>query len=245
MKDKINKKQNKINTDYKNAIGPLILFIFLLFAYKDGIRNVLGSISSKFLANESNIMFASPTPIPASCNIGKFSFTLPKTSCTVVQKYIEQQRKQDSAKIELIINALNAQIQKINTPTNNVTQSELEAKLNNALNGCTGNESEVYRCKLTTLGTLTQIYGQEYQKQRELESQLREQQAEYQNYLSKIQFGGIGNGACSSHEGVDCSTPRGNIGQVMCADGWSQSQIYYYNVEECVKYYIDTNFKNE
>lgn len=237
------KQQRGIETNYKNIAATLILFIFLFFAYRDSIINVLGAISNKFLTNQSNIISALPTPTPIPCAVGKFSFTLPETRCTILQRYIEQQRKLDSTRIEIIINALNAQIEKMNNASNNINQDEFKDKLTNVLNGCTGNESEAYRCKLDTLGTLAQIYGQEYQKQRELESQLREQLAKYQNYLSKIQFGGIGSGACLSHEGVDCSTPRGNMGQVMCADGSSQSQVYYFNVEECIKYYIDSNLQ--
>lgn len=238
-------KENK-NWDYYRSIINnrvvigLLLIISVFFFLKNGnLNEILGINFNKFFKNQIDTARVVPTPtpeLPIPCIIGKFSLDLLRNRCDSLQNYIEIQKQADISTVEQLISGLNARIQKLNTPSNNTNQSDFKGQLEKALEGCGGNESEVHICKLNTLGTLAQIWGQNYQEQQKLRAQLEEQLYNYQNYLSKIRFGGIGNGACSSHEGVDCSTPRGNIGQVMCADGWRQSQVYYFNVKECVEY---------
>lgn len=71
-------------------------------------------------------------------------------------------------------------------------------------------------------------------------SPLLSQRDWYQNYLNTI-TNGIGNGACSDHGGVSCISGRTNIGQVICRDGWTGSSVYYFNVKECLNYYLSSN----
>lgn len=44
-----------------------------------------------------------------------------------------------------------------------------------------------------------------------------------------------GNGACSWHDGVDCSAGSDYDGSVICNDGWRDSSVEYSDVQECKK----------
>lgn len=46
-------------------------------------------------------------------------------------------------------------------------------------------------------------------------------------------FASATSGACSDHDGVDCSTEQLN-GNVVCNDGWTGSSVSYSSMEECV-----------
>lgn len=41
-------------------------------------------------------------------------------------------------------------------------------------------------------------------------------------------------GACSWHNGVNCSAGADINGKVQCNDGWVNSSVYFYNANECV-----------
>lgn len=43
-------------------------------------------------------------------------------------------------------------------------------------------------------------------------------------------------GACSSHDGVSCVRGPDSDGSVICADGWSDSTVNYYETDECMDY---------
>ena len=222
-------------------MAVLLLLFGALFLFLNGnFDAILGVNSSRSFRNQLFNTFQEipiPTPeLPISCTVGKFSLNLTETRCNQLQNYVEDQRQIDSSTVQLLINDLDVRIQKLTTPSNDTSQVDVKGILEKPLEACKGNESQVYRCKLNILQIYLKVYGEERQRNHDILMQLYERLNKYKNYLTKIQFGGIGSGACSDHGGVDCSTSRGNIGQAICSDGWDESQVYYFNVKECVEY---------
>lgn len=230
-----NENNNGTKGNILITLAAIGLFIFL--AANSNFFVKLYKSFSNLLANDRISRIPTPTPeLLISCNVGKFSFDLPRIRCNSLQGYIEAEKKIDVAIVKQLIDGLNSQIQKLNTPNNNANQSDFKGQLENVLDGCGGNVSEVHGCKLDTLTTLLNFYDEERKRNHDILMKLYERLDKYENYLLKIQLGGVSSGACMNHDGVDCSTSRGNIGQVICADGWNQSQVYYFNIKECVEH---------
>jgi hypothetical protein len=178
-----------------------------------------------------------PTPIPdVSCTFGQITLMLPQSLCDKEQS-IQTFREQDSAAVQKIIDNLNGQF--------NSLENQEQGYINQ-MGGTWASCESMY-----PPGTNPSIFSQCSQTisngiqfrinliQNQITPLISEINS-YKSYLNGI-TNGVGNGACSDHMGVNCVAGRTNIGEVICNDGWSNSSVYYFNVKECLTYYLSSN----
>lgn len=216
------------------VVGLLLLFGFLFL--HNGNLDTLGIVSNKLFRNQNNITQKMPTPtpeLPVSCRVGKFSIELLKNRCDKLQNYIDGQRAWDSAIIQQLIEDLNGLIQMRDEDLSFLKTKANE--MNNRIAEQKKSGTYTYEQWSADLGGVNIIVNN-VQSTLDAKYKLEDKRDYYIDYNLEILYGGIGSGACSSHGGVDCSSPRGGIGQVICTDEWNESQVYYFNVKECVEY---------
>jgi hypothetical protein len=179
-----------------------------------------------------------PTPIPdVSCTFGQITLNLSQALCDKEQA-IDLFRKQDSDEVQSIIDNLSSKINILFEQANGYISQMKE----DTYASCEGmyppgtNPSFFLECAQTIQSGIMSRYNL---VQSEL-NPLINQKNIYVGYLNEIK-NGVGNGACSDHMGVNCAAGRTNIGQVICNDGWSNSSVYYFNVKECLTYYLSSN----
>lgn len=191
--------------------------------------------------SQTAILQNSTTPFPTNppsiaCNIGSFIYFLSDISCRNLTQAISDQRAKDTQNVQGIINNLRNQFHNWSSQIDTANK-----ELSNCDNSCS---SFFYP---DAINQCLQLCGNNYnystQTALSFERQLAPQINWYQNYLNQIP-NGVGNGACSDHGGVDCPAKAGNIGQVICNDGWTQSQVYYLNVKECLDMIISLSRSN-
>ncbi len=211
----------------------LLILLFIIGAFyllgKNNINSILGTNYQNSFKSQPTII-PTDTPTPIECIIGNSTFTLPNDSCQSIKKTIDDQRQKDSDKVTQLLHNLYVQIQNLNNPPSGSLSANINSYLDTIQN---------YSDKMNAIRNLATILGNKLKQNEEYKAQLEKQWAFYQNYYNHIQSG-VGNGACSGHDGVDCPAGRGNIGQVICNDGWDQSSVYYFNVKECVSYYVNS-----
>ena len=208
------------------------------------------SISSSFVGNKLNpvnLSNVTPTPNIQMCFIGSSTtaFKLTENYCQLANMQINQERIIDGDKVTAIIASLQDQINNIDNPPKSSEGATLSDNVNAIISSYPNADHDIaaYEDKMTAMQEMATMLGNALQAQLNYRNKLEQQLAFYQNYLDNMPIG-TGNGACSSHEGVNPAAGRGNIGQVICNDGWTGSSVYYFNVDECVAYYIKHNMAN-
>lgn len=219
-----------------NQIVVGLLLLGFLFLHNGNLNNTLGIISNKLFNNQNNITQKIPTPtpeLPVPCIIGKFSLDLYKNRCDTLQTYVKWERAEDSATVQELIKDLNELISLRDEDLDFLKTKANE--MNNRIAEQKKSGTYTYEQWSADLGGVNIIVNN-VQSTLDAKYKLEDKRDYYIDYNLEILYGGIGSGACSNHGGVDCSSPRGGIGQVICTDEWNESQVYYFNVKECVEY---------
>lgn len=220
-----------------SRITVLLLLFGALFLFHNGnFDAILGINSNKSFEDKFDTFQANLTPTPEpliACVIGKFSLDLQENRCDTLRDTVNGERAEDSATVQELIKNLNMLIGLRDEDLDFLKTKANE--MNNRIAEQKKSGTYTYEQWSADLNGVNIIVNN-VKSTLDAKYRLEDERDHYIDYNFEILYGGIGSGACSDHEGVDCSTPRGHVGQVICADGWNESQVYYFNVKECVEY---------